>query len=93
MSAHLIFGLLLKLSRKSETLDAFIWHTFKVPLPAKLRYFFIAHLECVSVVQQTYQISASNSCSFLLFLQSKHASFSAAITELPIRVISELAIF
>jgi hypothetical protein len=50
----------------------------------KLSCLFIVYSESISVDKQSYQISASNSISFCLFFQRKHANFSAAITELDV---------
>jgi hypothetical protein len=50
----------------------------------KLSCLFIVYSERIPVDKQSYQISASNSISFCLFFQRKHANFSAAITELDV---------
>jgi hypothetical protein len=42
----------------------------------------------IKVDKQNYKISASNSISFSIFFQRKHANFSAAITELSISEVS-----
>jgi hypothetical protein len=49
---------------------------FKVPLRWKIVLSFIVYSESISVDKQSYQISASNSISFCLFFQRKHANFS-----------------
>ena len=57
---------------------------FKGQCDGKWCCLFIVYSESISVDKQSYQISASNSISFCLFFQRKHANFSAAITEIDV---------